>query len=168
MPRPAKTRVCTETEKRKAEILIHIDDLILTGCWDEALDKLGYLFRNAPSLRARGHRKLSHLHFEMKNYQISLGHLKHFIPTREVFINQMIIECLLQLDNKKRAIIHLAKAPLKNSEKRKLLTIILPELKTTIEGTTKELMVPKIALRCPTCTKILFYTQNKFKCLFCS
>ena len=84
MPRPAKTRVCTETEKRKAEIFNNIDDLILTGCWDEALDKLGYLFRNAPSLRARVHRKLAYIHFEMKNYQKSLGHLHYIIPTKEV------------------------------------------------------------------------------------
>ncbi len=168
MPRPAKTRVCTDTEKRKAEIFNHIDDLILTGCLDEALDKLGYLFRNAPSLRTRVHRKLAHLYFEMKNYQKSLGHLKHIIPTREVFINRMIIECLLHLDIKKRAIIHLAKAPLKKSEKRKLLTLILPKLNTTIEDTIEELRLPHIALRCPTCTKFLFYNQNKFICLFCS
>lgn len=168
MPRPAKTRVCTETEKRKAEIFNNIDDLIFTGCWDEALDKLEYLFRNAPSLRARVHRKLAYIHFEMKNYQKSLGHLHYIIPTKEVFINRMIIECLLQLENKKRAIIHLANAPLKKSEKRKLLSLILPELKTTIEDTTEELRMPQIALRCPTCTKFLFYTQNKFRCLFCS
>ncbi len=167
MPRLSKTRVCTETDKKKAEIFNHIDDIIVSGRWSEALENLQYLYRNAPSQRAQVNRKLAWLYFEMKNYRKSLGYLQSIIPTNEVIINRMVIESLLQLDKKDQAILHLAKAPLKLTKKRKLLFIIFPELKGKFSITEKSLRLPQITIRCPRCTQFLFFTQNKPKCLFC-
>ncbi len=164
MPRPAKTRVCSETEKKKAEIFNHIDDFIMTGRWSEALENLQYLYRNAPSLRLQVQRKLAWLYFEMQNHQKSLTYLQKIIPTNDTFINRMVIECLLKLDKKNYAISHLARAPLPIPKKRELFFLIFPELKK--EYTMKKF--PQIAIRCPKCTRFLFFTQNQLRCLFCA
>lgn len=168
MPRPPKIRVCTETDKKKAEIFNHIDELIITGRWSEAIDNLQYLFRNAASLRTQVHRKLAWLYFEMKNYRKSLAYLQKITPTPEVTINRMVIECLLQLDEKDRAVWHLAKAPLKLTEKRKLLDLIFPELKGENHLEKESLWLPQITIRCSKCTRFLFFTQGQLKCLFCN
>lgn len=169
MPRPAKTRVCSETEKRKAEIFNHIDDLILTGRWSEASENLQYLYRNAPSLRTQVKRKLAWLNFEIKNYQKALAYLQDLIPTKEAFINRMVIKCLLRLDKKHHAIFHLAKTPLPPTTKQELFYLIFPELKK--EYIKEDVKVPRlthrVTIRCPKCTRFLFFAQNKPICLFC-
>ncbi len=168
MPRSAKTRVGTETDKRKAEIFNHIDDLIINNRFSEALENLQYLFRNASSLRAQVHRKLAWLYLEMKNYRKALIYIQDLLPTNEVYLNKITIECLLQLDKKEQAIWHIAKAPLELVAKRQLLYIIFPELETATRKKEESISMPQITIRCPNCTRVLFFTQNRPTCLFCN
>ncbi|MFX0013245.1 MAG: tetratricopeptide repeat protein [Candidatus Hermodarchaeota archaeon] len=167
MPQSTKTKVCSETDNRKAEIFNHIDDLITRGFWDKALDDLQYLFRNAPSLRSQVHLKLAWLYYEMKNFYQALAHLQTMIPSREVYINRMIIDCLLKIDKKDVAIFHLARTPLKLPEKRNLFFLIFPELQESFNVKRSDHWSSQINIRCPRCTQFLFFTQKRLKCLFC-
>lgn len=167
MPRPAKIRVGTETDKRKAEIFNHIDDLIINSRFSEALENLNYLFRNAPSLGAQIHRKFAWLFFKMKNYKKSLIYLQQITPTNEVFLNRMAIESLLQLDMKEQAIWHLAKAPIDLTSKRQLLYLIFPELETKFQTKIDNIPISQTTIRCHRCTRVLFFTKNRPICLFC-
>lgn len=164
-----KTRVCSETDRKKAEIFNHIDDLILTNRWSEALKDLQYLLRNgAPNLRPHVHRKLAWLYFEMKNYKKSLAFLQFLLPSRKVHINRMLIRSLLYLDKKDQAVWYLAKAPLQLRYKRELLYLIFPDLKEELELRQSGLYLSQITVRCPNCTQYLFFIQNNLKCLFCN
>ncbi|MFX1508168.1 MAG: hypothetical protein ACFFDC_18945 [Promethearchaeota archaeon] len=168
MPHETKIRVCTETEKRKAEIFNKIDDLLAAERWNEASIQLQYLYRNAPSVRTQVQRKLAKLYLELKNYQKCLTYLQDLIPTSNTFINKMIIECLLQLNNKEQALLHLARAPIVPIKKRDLFFLIFPELKNEFSSDkAKQLLDPQVTLRCPLCTQFLFFTENKLRCLFC-
>ena len=168
MPHPTKIRVCTETEKRKAEIFNKIDDLIQTGGVNEALDYLYYLYRNAPSVRAHVQRKLAQCYYELKNFQKCLTYLQDLIPTSDTFINRMVIESLLQLDKKDLALFHLARAPMPPAKKRELFFLIFPELQEEYSVNRGEYKSSQVTIRCPECTQLLFFIKNKPKCLFCS
>jgi hypothetical protein len=163
MPNQNKIKVCTETEKKKAEIFNKIDDLLEAGYWSEALVQLQYLYRNAPSVRTHIQRKLACLHWELKNYQKCLTYLQDLIPTPDTLINRMVIECLLQLNIKDQALLHLARAPLSPLKKRDLFFLFFPELYEDYSSPR----VPQVILRCPVCTRFLFFTDNKPRCLFC-
>ncbi|MFX0126075.1 MAG: tetratricopeptide repeat protein [Candidatus Hodarchaeota archaeon] len=167
MPRPVKTRVCSETEKRKAELFNCIDDLIITGRWSEASENLQYLYRTAPSVRTQVQRKLAWLYFEMKNHRQALAYLQDMLPTNEAFINRMVIESLLSLNKKDYAIFHLAKAPLTATKKQELFFIIFPELKNENNIKDVSLKFPQVTIRCPKCARFLFFTSKQPKCLFC-
>lgn len=167
MPRPSKTRICTENEKKKAEIFNHIDDLIIKARWQEALDYLQYLFRNAPSLRMQVHRKLAWLYFEMKNDRKALSYLQTFIPSTDLVINRMVIECLVRIGEKNTAIWHLAKAPLTISRKRAFMTLISSGKKRKSERRMNRMDSQRINIRCSKCTRFLYFIQDKANCLFC-
>ena len=168
MPRQTKIRVCTETEKRKAELFNKIDDLLAEERWNEASNQLQYLYRNAPSVRPQVQRKLARLHLELKNYQKCLTYLQEFIPTSDIYINRMVIECLLQLKNKDQALLQLASAPLPSTIKRDLFFLIFPEIQEKkMFSSTKANLDSQVTLRCPICTQFLFFTENKPRCLFC-
>ncbi|MFX1515740.1 MAG: hypothetical protein ACFFC6_05480 [Promethearchaeota archaeon] len=168
MPHPTKIRVCTETEKRKAEIFNKIDNLIQTRRWNEALDSLHYLHRNASSIRAPVQRKLAQCYFEMKNFQRCLSYLQDHIPTTDTSINNMIIECLLQMDKKKLAVFHLVRAPLPLKKKRDLFFLIYPELEEEVSSNQVLRKEVQVTIRCPNCTRFLFFSNNRPKCLFCN
>ncbi|UCG03399.1 MAG: hypothetical protein JSW11_05285 [Candidatus Heimdallarchaeota archaeon] len=167
MPRPIKTRVCSETEKRKAEIFNKIDELIQTGRWNEAASKLHYLYRNAPSVRQQVQRKLAWLYFETKNYYKSLTYLQELIPTTDNFINKMVIECLLKLDKKYHALFHLARLHLPPTKKRAFFFLIFPELQENLSNKA-DLKDSQITIRCHNCTRFVFFTDNRPRCLFCN
>ncbi|MFX0181884.1 MAG: hypothetical protein ACFE95_02280 [Candidatus Hodarchaeota archaeon] len=120
-----KIRVCTETEKRKAEIFNEIDDLIIKSRWKEALEKLFYLHRISPSLRLQINQKLTWLYYEANNPNKSLKFLEQLVPTKNFSINRIILENLILLNEEKKAIYHLAKAPLNCTEKKITLFNIL-------------------------------------------
>lgn len=162
MPRSLKTRVCTETEKRKAEIFNKIDDLINKSRWNEALENLFYLHRNSPSLRLQINQKLAWLYYENNNPKKSLEFLEQLIPTKNFGINRMILENLIQLNERKRAIYHLAKAPLNSTEKKKLLSSIFPMDKKATES-----LLGHLTIRCSKCTRFLFFINDQARCLFC-
>ncbi|UCE14867.1 MAG: hypothetical protein JSV04_06710 [Candidatus Heimdallarchaeota archaeon] len=165
MPRPIKTRVCSETDKKNAEIFNHVDDLILTNRWNKALEDLQYLHRNGPpNLRPLVSKKLAWLYFEMKNYKKSLVFLQFLLPSYEVHINRMLILSLFYLDKKDQAVWHLARAPLQLSNKRELLYLIFPDLKKEFQRNPSG---SQISVRCPNCTQFLFFIKDKMKCLFC-
>jgi len=164
MPRPTKIRVCSETEKRKAEIFNRIDDLIQTGALNEALDYLHYLYRNTPSVRTHVQRKFAQCYYELKNFQKCLTYLQDLIPTSDTFINQMVIESIIQLDKKDHALFHLARAPTPPTKKRELFFLIFPGLQ---EEYTLSKMDSQVSVRCSKCTQLLFFIDNKPSCLFC-
>ena len=167
MPRPTKIRVCTETEKRKAEMFNKIDDLIQTGELNEALDYLHYLYRNAPSVRAHVQRKLAQCYYELKNSPKCLIHIQDLIPSSDTLINKMVIESLLRLDKKNLALFHLARAPIPTIKKRELFFLIFPEFKEEYSVNKGEQKSSQVIIRCPICTKFLFFINNKPECLFC-
>ena len=167
MPRPSKTRICTENEKKKAEIFNHIDDLIIKARWQEALDYLQYLFRNAPSLRMQVHRKLAWLYFEMKNDRKALSYLQTFIPSNDLVINRMVIECLVRIGENNTAIWHLAKAPLTIFRKRTLMALISSGENRKSGSKTNRMDLCQINIRCSKCTRFLYFIQDKGNCLFC-
>ncbi|MFX0206681.1 MAG: hypothetical protein ACFFDT_11910 [Candidatus Hodarchaeota archaeon] len=167
MPCQTKIRVCTETEKRKAEIFNKIDKLLAAERWNEASNQLQYLYRNAPSVRTQVQRKLVRLYLELKNYQKSLTYLQDLIPSTDTSINRMVIECLLQLNNEDQALLHLARAPLPSIKKRDLFFLIFPELQEIHHLNKMDLVDSQVTLRCPRCTQFLFFVNNKPKCLFC-
>ncbi len=172
MGRKRKTRVCTETERKKAELINNIDEKIINPqSWDEALLNLQYLFRNAPSIRALVKQKLAQLFFEMKDYQKSIIYLQDLIPTTDRLINEMVISCLIRLGKTEYAIWHLAKSPLTTEEKKGIFENLSLENKMK----TKQASIIAIdsdrsfSLRCPSCTRFLFYIygENCYECLFC-
>jgi tetratricopeptide (TPR) repeat protein len=167
MPRPRKVRVCTETERKKAEIFNRIDEKIIEGDWNDALASLRYLFRNSPSLRSHVKQKLAWLYFQTKEYSKAIAYLQDLIPINDLMINRMIIECLLQLGEKKSAIWHLAKAPLKTEEKQRLMLLISPEMNKEFDSRNESINISQITIRCPYCTKFLFFIEEKLKCLDC-
>ncbi|MHA2294341.1 MAG: tetratricopeptide repeat protein [Candidatus Hodarchaeales archaeon] len=167
MPHPSKIRVCTETEKKKAEIFNHIDDLIISARWQEALDYLQYLFRNAPGLQVQVNRKLAWLYYELKNDRKALSYFHRIIPSNDLAINRMVIECLVRIGEKNKAIWHIAKAPLTISRKRTLMTLIFPGDKKKLGSNIEKLDFFQINIRCAKCTRFLYFIQDKSNCLFC-
>lgn len=172
MGRKRKIRVCTETERRKAELINNIDQKIVDPqSWDEALSNLQYLFRNAPSIRALVKQKLALLYFEMKDYQKSIIYLQDLIPTTDRLINERIISCLIRLGKKEYAIWLLAKSPLTTEEKKGIFDNL--SLETKIKTQQESVIVTysdlSFSLRCPSCTRLLFYLydENSYECLFC-
>ncbi|MFX0150434.1 MAG: hypothetical protein ACFFAJ_06615 [Candidatus Hodarchaeota archaeon] len=162
MPRPPKTRACNETEKKKAEIFYQIDDLIISSRWDEALESLHYLYWNSLSIRSQIVQKFAWLYFEMKNPKKSLAFPEQLIPTENLVINRMILENLIQLNDRKRAIYQLSKTPLSTNEKKKLLNSIIGDKKRN-----SDYFVNQIAFRCSKCTRFLFFIRDQPRCLFC-
>ncbi len=167
LPRVRKKRVCTETERKKAEIFNRIDEKLINGNWDEAITNLQYLFRNSPNLRALIKQKLAWVYFQMKEYSKVITYLQDLTPIDNLMINRMIIESLIHLGEEKSAIWQLAKAPLNIEEKRKLMLIISPKMKEEFELENDFMKTNQIAIRCPHCTKFLFFTENRFTCFFC-
>lgn len=172
MGRKRKIRVCTETERKKAELINNIDEKIINPqSWDEALSNLQYLFRNAPSIRTLVKQKLARLFYEMKDYQKSIIYLQDLIPATDRLINEMIISCLIRLGKKKYAIWHLAKSPLTTEEKKGIFKNL--SLETIIKTKQENVIVPNkdrsFSLRCPSCTRFLFYIHGEasYDCLFC-
>ncbi|MHA2074617.1 MAG: hypothetical protein ACW97X_08370 [Candidatus Hodarchaeales archaeon] len=172
MGRKRKIRICTETERRKAELINNIDEKIVNPqSWEEALSNLQYLFRNAPGIRALVKQKLALLYFEMKDYQKSIIYLQDLIPTTDRLINEMVISCLICLGKLEYAIWHLAKSPLTTDGKRGIFENLSlePKIKTQQESVRGTYSDRSFSLRCPSCTRFLFYfyNENRYECLFC-
>ncbi len=167
MPQSKKFRVCTETEKKKAEIFNKIDEQINNGNWDDAFANLQYLFHNSPSLRRQVQQKLAWFYFQRKEYSKTIAYLQNFLPTNNLMINRMIIECLLQLGEKKRAIWYIAQAPLSIDKKQSLMLLISPKTNDESKLRKESTSISQIAIRCPFCTKFLFFIEEKLKCLDC-
>ena len=79
----------------------------------------------------------------------------------------MVIKSLLNLDKKEQAIWYIAKAPLKLITKRQLLYLLFPELEAETRKKIDSIPRTQITIRCPNCTRVLFFAQNRPKCLFC-
>ncbi|MFX0084082.1 MAG: tetratricopeptide repeat protein [Candidatus Hodarchaeota archaeon] len=167
MPQNKKFRVCTETEKKKAEMFNKIDEKISNGNWDEALANLKYLFRSSPSHRSQVKQKLALIYFQRKEYSKTIAYLQNYLPTNDLMINRMIIECLRQLGEKKQAILHIARAPLNIKEKQSLMLLISPKMDEENELRKLSNNISQITIRCPYCTKFLFFIEEKLKCLYC-
>ena len=160
MARKKKIRICSETEKKKVELINHVDKLISTNRWNEAENILRYLYRTTPRFVPSINYKFSALYFKQKKYTQALVYLQQLIPTTDFRIYALLIPSLKAIGEERYALLELAKSPLSVQEKQNLFSKFFKRNHLRSQ--------PVFNFRCSRCNNPLFLIEKKAICLECN
>ena len=150
--------------KKKAELFNGIDHLLKDKQFDQAIENLNYLLRNAPSRNQEIRYKLAQIFFSENDHDKALITLSPLLPSSNMEITELVMQSLISLGNHQNAFHVLINSSINNSEKQKLYRKYLSGVDTNQESTQ---LIKQVDIHCSYCGEHLFFSHQKLRCLKC-